>query len=87
MQSCRFTIETEDMKNFNERYPDFDVFWDIEILAEQPTWCMIRTYKLLPTLMFMQEHEWRLWDLQSDDEEGIERNILTYYKKQPWKRN
>ena len=33
----------------------FDPIEDIEVLAEQETWCMIRTEKLLPTLQFMQK--------------------------------
>lgn len=84
MLNYRFITEIEDMKSFNEKYPDFDVFQDMEVLAERPTRCLIRTYKLLPTLMFMQEHKWRLWDLQPDDEWDFEYNILTFYKTKEW---
>lgn len=33
----------------------FDPIEDIEVLAKQETWCVIRTEKLLPTLQFMQK--------------------------------
>lgn len=86
MWNYRFIIETGNMKSFSEKHPDFDVFQDMEILAEEPTWCIIRTYKLLETLMFMQENNWKLYDLLPDDEWDMEYNILTMYKpKQPKK--
>lgn len=84
MQSCRFTTETENMKNFNERYPDFDAFQDMDILAEKPSRCMIRTYKLLAVLLFMQEYWRRLFELLPDDEWQFEYNILTFYKPKQW---
>ena len=35
----------------------------------------------------MQEKGWRLRDLQPDDEEWIEREILTFYKPKEWNQN
>ena len=69
----------------NERdYVEFDPLEDIEVLAQQPTWCIVRTWRLFDTLKFMQNAWWKLWELQSDDETiawvRMERNILTYYK-------
>lgn len=55
---------------------DFNEIDDIEILSMQEKWCMVRTLKLLPTLLFMQSAWRRLWELQPDDEA----NILIYYK-------
>lgn len=84
------TIE-ENMKNFNrqEKYPDFDAIEDIEPLAMQENWCIVRTWKLMPTLWFMQQAGWKIWELVPDDEyiSGVkfERNILTYYKPRKWK--
>lgn len=77
----------ENMKDFNyrDKYPDFDEIEDIEVLAMQPTWCMIRTGKLMPTLWFMQQAWRHIWELTPDDEYiswvRFEKNILTYYKK------
>ena len=75
------------MKNFNwrEKYDDFDELQDIETLAFQKNWCMIRTHKLMPTLWFMQDAWRKIWELIPDDEYdkyGIRYsyNILTYYK-------
>lgn len=74
------------MKNFNwrEKYTDFDPIEDIEPLAMQKNWCIIRTWKLMPTLWFMQDSGWKIWDLTPDEEYiswiRLERNILTYYK-------
>lgn len=66
------------------RFSDFDPIEDIEPLAMQDNWCMIRTWKLMPTLWFMQRAWWRIWDLMPDDEYiswiRFEKNILTYYK-------
>lgn len=65
-------------------FSDFDPLEDIESLAMQKNWCMIRTWKLMPTLWFMQRAGRKLWELIPDDEyiSGVrlERNILTYYK-------
>lgn len=63
---------------------EFDPFEHIETIVNQEKWCIIRTCKLLPTLVFMQSNKWRLWELQPDDEEWIERNILTFYKPKSW---
>ena len=39
----------------NERdYMEFDPLEDIEVLAQQPTWCIVRTWRLFDTLKFMQ---------------------------------
>ena len=70
--------------NWREKYDDFDALEDIEVLAEQQNWCMIRTRKLMPTLRFMQDAGRKIRELIPDDEyiSGIkfETNILTYYK-------
>lgn len=71
--------------DFNERYPDFDAIEDIEILTQTKDLCVVRTGKLMPTLFFMQETWWRIWELTPDDEDWIEYNILTYYKPKKWK--
>lgn len=83
-----FITIDEDMTNFNwrEKYDDFDPLEDIEPLAMQEKWCMVRTRKLMPTLWFMQDAGRKIWSLEPDDEHiseiKIEWNILTYYK---WK--
>lgn len=70
--------------NWREKYDDFDALEDIEVLAEQKNWCMIRTRKLMPTLRFMQDAGRKIRELLPDDEyiSGVkfETNILTYYK-------
>lgn len=74
------------MTNFNrrEKYDDFDALEDIEVLAEQNNWCMIRTWKLMPTLRFMQDAGRKIREIIPDDQyiSGVkfEKNILTYYK-------
>lgn len=60
---------------------DFNEIDDIEVLSMQEKRCMVRTFKLLPTLLFMQSTWWRLWELQPDDEA----DILIYYKPKPFK--
>ena len=49
---------------------------------------IIRTGKLMPTLWFMQDAGWKIWELTPDDEYiswvKFERNILTYYKPKSW---
>ena len=50
------------------RFSDFDPIEDIEPLAMQENWCMIRTSKLMPTLFFMQRAGWKIWEIISDDE-------------------
>ena len=79
------------MRNFNwrEKYTDFDELEDIETLAMQKNWCMIRTIKLMPTLWFMQDAWRKIWELTPDDEYdkyGIryKYNILTFYKPKEW---
>lgn len=61
-------------------FSDFDAIEDIETLSMQERLCIVRTTKLMPTLLFMQISWRRLWELQPDDSEWIEANILTYYK-------
>ena len=77
------------MTDFNEKYPDFDAIEDIEPLAMQKNWCVVRTRKLMPTLWFMQNAWRKIWELVPDDEYvswvRLEANILTYYKPQSWK--
>lgn len=74
------------MKDFNwrEKYTDFDAIEDIEPLVSESTWCMVRTRKLMPTLWFMQEAWWKIWEMIPDDEYiswvKMEANILIYYK-------
>lgn len=70
--------ELENEKNL------FNPFEDIETLSHKDNLCIIRTWKLLDTMKFMQNAWWRLWELQADDVYvswvPIERNILIYYK-------
>ena len=65
-------------------FSDFDPIEDIEPLAMKDSWCMIRTWKLMPTLWFMQRAWRKIWSMESDDEYiswiRLEKNILTYYK-------
>lgn len=74
------------MKDFNwrEKYKDFNAIEDIEVLVSEPTWCMVRTRALMPTLWFMQEAWRKIWELMPDDEYiswiKFEANILIYYK-------
>ena len=62
----------------------FNPFEDIETLSHKDNLCIIRTWKLLDTMKFMQNAWWKLWELQADDVYvswvPIERNILIYYK-------
>ena len=86
LKRLTFIIIDDAMTDFNwrEKYDDFDALEDIEVLAEQQNWCMIRTRKLMPTLRFMQDAGRKIRELMPDDEyiSGIkfETNILTYYK-------
>lgn len=57
----------------------FDPIEDIELLSHQENWCVVRTEKLLPTLNFMQQTGWKIWELIPDDE-FTEWEILIYYK-------
>lgn len=54
-----------------------------EILTQTRDTLIVRTADLLPTLIFMQECWWRLYELLPDDEWEFEFNILTFYK-QKW---
>lgn len=76
-------------KLLEDKYSDFSPIEDIEPLAMQSNWCQIRTWKLMPTMFFMQRAWRKLWELVPDDEYvlwvRLEYNILTYYKPQPWK--
>lgn len=88
-----FIITDENMKNFNwrDKYDDFDELEDIETLAMQENWCMIRTWKLMPTLWFMQDAGRKILELIPDDIYiswvKFEKNILTYYKPKWQKQN
>jgi hypothetical protein len=81
-----FTIIEEDMKDFKrqDKYSDFEPLEDIEVLAMQENRCMIRTGKLMPTLWFMQDAGWKIYEITPDDEYVVGmrfvRDILTYYK-------
>lgn len=74
------------MKDFNwrDKYKDFNAIEDIEVLVSEPTWCMVRTRALMPTLWFMQDAWRKIWELIPDDEYiswiKFEANILIYYK-------
>lgn len=63
---------------------DFEPIEDIEILTSLSNLCTVRTAKLFPTLKFMQSLGWRIRELMPDDEDGVEYNILTFYKKESW---
>lgn len=67
-----FITTDENMKNFNFELNEF--------LEQTENTCIIRTADLLNTMLFMQEHWWRLRELTPDDEWEIEYNILTFYK-------
>ena len=47
---------------------DFEPLDDIEMIVSLSNLCVVRTYKLLPTLQFMQRLGWRLYEIQADDE-------------------
>ena len=87
-------LETDYLQKTNSilqnRFSDFDPIEDIEVLADQEKRCMVRTEKLIPTLLFMQRAGWKIWELVPDDEyvSGIrlEYNILTYYKTTTWQK-
>ena len=66
---------------------DFEPLDDIEMIVSLSNLCVVRTYKLLPTLQFMQRLGWRLYEIQADDEWDIECNLLTYYKPKWQKQN
>ena len=44
-ENAMFIITDEDMRDFKwrDKYNDFDVLEDVETLAMQENWCMIRT--------------------------------------------
>lgn len=68
-----FIIEEVNMRDFN-----MDM---VEVLEQTNNTIIIRTADLLPTLQFMQQCWRKLWDLLPDDEDWMEFNILTYYKR------
>ena len=74
-----FITDDESMRDFN-----MDL---VEVIEQTDNTCMIRTADLLPTLLFMQECWWRLYELLPDDEWEMEFNILTYYKPKWQKQN
>lgn len=67
-----FITDDESMRDFN-----MDL---VEVIEQTDNTTVIRTADLLPTLIFMQECWWRLYELLPDDEWEMEFNILTYYK-------
>lgn len=67
-----FITDDENMRDFN-----MDL---VEVIEQTDNTTVIRTADLLPTLIFMQECWWRLYELLPDDEWEMEFNILTYYK-------
>ena len=71
-----FISDDENMRDFS-----LDT---VEVLEESNNTLVIRTMDLLPTLLHLQKCWWKLWDLLPDDEEWIERNILTFYKPKSW---
>ena len=71
--------DDEDMRDFNPMEDADTLFMDSKL-------CVMRTSMLLPALIYMQEREWRLRELQADDENGTEYNILTFYKPKTWKK-
>ena len=68
-----FIITDENMlkmdyeQQVNDSKTEFDPFEDMEILARQERMCIVRTPKLLPTLKFMQDSGWKIWELLPDD--------------------
>ena len=84
------TIEENMLEmDYSQKYEDFDAIEDVEVLAMQENWCQVRTWKLMPTLWFMQNAWRKIWELVPDDEYiswvRFEKNILTYYKPKQWK--
>lgn len=49
-------IDYEQQKDWSQNLSneEFDPLEDIEVLAQQPTWCIVRTWRLFDTLKFMQ---------------------------------
>ena len=68
-----FTTDDDNMRNFNP-------IDDIEILCQTEDTFIVRTWKLIDTLNFMQEAWWKLRQIIPDDEWESEFNILAYYK-------
>jgi len=73
MLNYRFITEIENMKNFNP-------FEDMEKLSQTEDTFIVRTWKLLPTLQFMQNSGWKLQELIPDDDKEKEFNILIFKK-------
>ena len=59
---------------------DFNPLDDIEILCQTEDTFIVRTWKLLDTLLFIQQSWWKLRQLIPDDEWKSEFNILAYYR-------
>ena len=68
-----FTTDDDNMREFNP-------IDDIEILCQTEDTFIVRTWKLIDTLKFMQDAWWKLRQLIPDDEWESEFNILAYYK-------
>jgi hypothetical protein len=63
-----------------ENMRDFNPLEDIEILCQTEDTFIVRTWKLIETLQFIQQAWWKLRQLIPDDEWESEFNILAYYK-------
>ena len=77
MSKTDYELKVEEI--MQNRFSDFDAIEDIEALATEENRCIIRTWKLMPTLWFMQRAWWRLYEMHSDDKDK-EAEILIYYK-------
>lgn len=64
----------------DESMRDFNPLDDIEILCQTEDTFIVRTWKLIETMLFIQEAWWIFRQLIPDDEWEIEFNILAYYK-------
>ena len=73
-----FITNDDNMKDFN-----MDM---VEVMSQTKNMLILRTSDLLPTLKFMQQCWRSLRELLPDDENGTEYNLLTFYKKKPWKK-
>ena len=59
---------------------DFNPIDDLEILCQTEDTFIVRTWKLLEALNFIQQAWWKLSELIPDDRNSQEFNILVYYK-------
>ena len=66
-----FITTDENMKDSNKKREKIQQTKDV---------CILRTAYLLYTLNYMQENWRKLLELIPDDEDGVEYNLLTFYK-------